>query len=101
VVASSGVVAPAVPTYFTPIKSRGVTHGVLAPSNSLLSEVVMHTTVIGLFCGLLLGLAWTTGGFEGLVVTAALGIIGFVVGKVIAGDVDLDQYLGGSRRSSR
>lgn len=62
----------------------------------------MHPTVIGLFCGLLLGLAWTTGGFEGLVVTAALGIIGFVLGKVIAGDVDLNQYFGGSsNRSSR
>lgn len=62
----------------------------------------MHPTVIGLFCGLLLGLAWTTGGFEGLVVTAALGIIGFVLGKVIAGDVDLNQYFSGSsNRSSR
>lgn len=61
----------------------------------------MHPTVIGLFCGLLLGLAWVTGDFEGFVITAALGIIGFVVGKVIAGDVDLNQYLGGSSRSSR
>ena len=61
----------------------------------------MHPTVIGLLCGLLLGLAWTMGGFEGLVVTAALGIIGFVLGKVIAGDVDLNQYFGGSSRSSR
>ena len=61
----------------------------------------MHPTVIGLFCGLLLGLAWAAGGFEGLVVTAALGIIGFVVGKVLAGDVDLNQYLGGANRSTR
>jgi uncharacterized membrane protein YeaQ/YmgE (transglycosylase-associated protein family) len=61
----------------------------------------MHPTVIGLFCGLILGLAWTTGGFGGLVITAALGIIGFVVGKAIAGEVDLNQYLGGSNRSSR
>jgi hypothetical protein len=61
----------------------------------------MHPTVIGLFCGLLLGLAWATGGFEGLVITAALAIIGFVVGKVIAGDVDLNDYFGGSNRSSR
>ncbi len=61
----------------------------------------MHPTVIGLFCGLLLGLAWVTGGFEGFVIAAALGIIGFVVGKVIAGEVDLTQYLGGSNRSSR
>jgi uncharacterized membrane protein YeaQ/YmgE (transglycosylase-associated protein family) len=61
----------------------------------------MHPTVIGLLCGLILGLAWTTGGFGGLVITAALGIIGFVVGKLIAGEVDLNQYLGGSNRSSR
>jgi uncharacterized membrane protein YeaQ/YmgE (transglycosylase-associated protein family) len=61
----------------------------------------MHPTVIGLFCGLLLGLAWVTGGFGGLVITAALGIIGAVVGKVVAGEVDLNQYLGGSGRSSR
>ncbi|MGH3478837.1 MAG: hypothetical protein ACRDQD_18615 [Nocardioidaceae bacterium] len=61
----------------------------------------MHATVIGLFCGLFLGLAWAAGGFEGLVVTAALGIIGFVIGKVIAGEVDLNQYFGGSSRSSR
>ena len=61
----------------------------------------MHPTVIGLFCGLILGLAWTTGGFGGLVITAAMGIICFVVGKVIAGDVDMNQYLGGSNRSSR
>lgn len=61
----------------------------------------MHPTVIGLFCGLLLGLTWVAGGFEGLIVTAALGIIGFVVGKVIAGDVDFSEYFGGSNRSSR
>ena len=61
----------------------------------------MHPTLVGLFCGLLLGVAWAAGGFEGLVVTAALGIIGFVVGKVIAGEVDLNQYFGGSSRSPR
>ena len=61
----------------------------------------MHPTVIGLFCGLLLGVAWAAGGFEGLVITAALGIIGFVLGKVIAGDLDLNQYFGGSSRSPR
>lgn len=61
----------------------------------------MHPAMIGLISGLLLGLAWVSGGFEGLVVTAALGIIGLVVGKVVAGDVDLNQYFGGSSRSSR
>jgi uncharacterized membrane protein YeaQ/YmgE (transglycosylase-associated protein family) len=61
----------------------------------------MHPAMIGLISGLILGLAWVSGGFEGLVVTAALGIIGLVVGRVVAGDVDLNQYFGGSSRSSR
>lgn len=61
----------------------------------------MHPAVIGLFCGLLLGIAWAADGFGGLVIAAALGIIGFVVGKVAAGEVDLNQYFGGSRGSSR
>jgi uncharacterized membrane protein YeaQ/YmgE (transglycosylase-associated protein family) len=61
----------------------------------------MHPAMIGLISGLILGLAWISGGFEGLVVTAALGIIGLVVGRVVAGDVDLNQYFGGSSRSSR
>jgi uncharacterized membrane protein YeaQ/YmgE (transglycosylase-associated protein family) len=50
---------------------------------------------------LILGLAWSAGGFVGLVVTAALGIIGAVVGRVAAGEIDLNQYLGGSGRSRR
>jgi len=61
----------------------------------------MNPAIVGLLTGLILGLAWTTGGFAGLVITAALGIIGLVVGRVVAGDVDVNQYFGGSRRSSR
>jgi uncharacterized membrane protein YeaQ/YmgE (transglycosylase-associated protein family) len=61
----------------------------------------MNPAIVGLLSGLILGLAWASGGFQGLVITAALGIIGLVVGKVVAGDVDLNQYLGGSNRSSR
>ena len=61
----------------------------------------MNPAIAGLFTGLVLGLAWAAGGFQGLVITAALGIIGLVVGKVVAGDVDLNQYFGGSNRSSR
>lgn len=59
----------------------------------------MHPAIVGLFTGLVLGLAWSAHGFEGLVITAALGIIGLVVGKVVAGDVDINQYLGGGRSS--
>jgi len=61
----------------------------------------MHPAIVGLLSGLVLGLAWASGGFEGFVITAALGIIGMVVGKVVAGDVDINQYFSGSDRTSR
>lgn len=56
----------------------------------------MPPSTVGLFTGLLLGLAWVVGGFDAAVGTAVLGGIGFVVGKVGAGQLDLSQYLGGS-----
>jgi len=52
-------------------------------------------TAIGMFAGLLLGLAWVIGGFDAFVGTAVLGLIGFVIGKVAAGQLDLTKYLGG------
>jgi hypothetical protein len=61
----------------------------------------MPPTTVGLFAGLLLGLAWVIGGFDAFVGTALLGALGFVVGKVVAGQLDLTQYLGGSSRAGR
>ena len=61
----------------------------------------MSPTVVGLFTGLLLGLAWVVGGFYAFVGVAVLGGIGLFVGKVIAGEIDLTPYLGGGRRSSK
>ncbi|WP_159792760.1 hypothetical protein [Puerhibacterium puerhi] len=61
----------------------------------------MSPTIVGLFTGLLLGLAWVIGGFDAFVGTAVLGLIGWVVGKVVAGQLDLTRYLGGSGRDGR
>lgn len=61
----------------------------------------MPPSVIGLFTGLLLGLAWVVGGFDAFLGTALLGAVGFVVGKVAAGQLDLTAYLGGGRRDMR
>jgi hypothetical protein len=61
----------------------------------------MPPTTVGLFTGLLLGLAWVVGGFEAFVGTAVLGLVGFVVGKVVAGELDLTIYLGGGGRGPR
>lgn len=62
----------------------------------------MPLTIVGLFTGLLLGLAWVIGGFDAFVGTALLGAVGFVVGKVVSGQLDLTRYLGGgSSRAPR
>lgn len=60
----------------------------------------MSPTIVGLFTGLLLGLAWAIGGFPAFVGTGVLAVIGFVVGKVVDGQLDLTQYLGGSGRKA-
>lgn len=44
----------------------------------------MSSSTIGLFTGLILGIAWVTGEFDAFVGTALLGLIGFVVGKIAA-----------------
>jgi len=61
----------------------------------------MTSTTIGLFTGLLLGIAWAVGGFDAFVGTAVLGLIGFVIGKIAAGQIDLQRYLGGPRQRQR
>ena len=48
-----------------------------------------YTTVVCLFAGLVLGLAFAAGGFGALVLTALLGAGGVVVAKVLEGEIDL------------
>lgn len=54
----------------------------------------MQTSTIGLFVGLLLGLALAFDGLGAMVVVAFIGAIGFLVGKVLDGDLDVSQYVG-------
>jgi hypothetical protein len=56
----------------------------------------MSSSTTGLFAGLVLGIAWVLGGFDAFVGTAVLGLIGFVVGKIAAGEINLQRYLGGA-----
>jgi uncharacterized membrane protein len=53
----------------------------------------MSTTVIGLFTGLLVGLAIAIDGFNGFLLLVVFGALGVVVGKVIDGDIDLSSML--------
>ncbi len=60
----------------------------------------MQTTTIGLFVGLILGLALAFEGFGDMLIVAFCGALGFVVMKVVEGDLDLTEYINGSRRGS-
>jgi uncharacterized membrane protein YeaQ/YmgE (transglycosylase-associated protein family) len=59
----------------------------------------VSTTVIGLFVGLLFGLAIAIDGFSGFLLLLVFGAIGVIVAKVIDGELDLSTVL--NSRSSR
>ena len=60
----------------------------------------MTRTNMGIIVGLVLGMALVLGSFGDMLIVALFAVIGFVVAKVIEGDLDLSPYLTG-RRSSR
>ena len=61
----------------------------------------MQPTVVGLFVGLLLGLALAFDGFGSMLIVAFCGAVGWVVMKVVQGEIDLTPYLGGASRTRR
>jgi hypothetical protein len=52
----------------------------------------MSMAVIGLVVGMALGFAGYFGGFGAFLLVAALGAVGFVVGKFIDGDLELGEF---------
>ncbi|TKV55986.1 DUF2273 domain-containing protein [Nakamurella flava] len=60
----------------------------------------MNRPIIGAAVGLILGLALAFGSFGQMLIVLFFGLIGLVVGKVLAGEIDVSQYLSG-RRSGR
>ena len=56
----------------------------------------MTRTTLGVMTGLVLGLALAFGSFGQMLIVALFAVIGFVVAKVLEGDLDLGSYL--SRR---
>ena len=65
----------------------------------------MSPTSIGLFAGLLVALITVIGGGSGgwgaFFLALVLGAVGLVVGRVVSGQLDLTQYIGGSGRGQR
>lgn len=57
----------------------------------------MNATHTGLLAGLILGAAWAIDGFGALFVALILGVIGFVAGRVVDGELDLGELLGRGR----
>ena len=61
----------------------------------------MQPTIVGLFVGLLLGLALAFDGFGSMLIVAFCGAVGYVVMKVVGGEIDLTPYLGGGANRMR
>lgn len=57
----------------------------------------MTRTYMGIIVGLLLGLAFVLVGFGDMLIVALFAVIGFVVAKVVEGELDLAPYLSGRR----
>ena len=58
----------------------------------------MQPTVVGLFVGLILGLAVVLEGFGEMLIVALCGAFGLLVMKVVEGEIDVTEYLGGKNR---
>jgi hypothetical protein len=54
-------------------------------------EENMSATTLGTLVGIVLGAAWAFGSFGQMLVIALFAIIGFVVAKVVEGDIDLGE----------
>lgn len=53
----------------------------------------MTRTTVGVVIGLALGLALAFGSFGQMLIVALFAVVGFVVAKVLEGDLDLGPYL--------
>jgi hypothetical protein len=60
----------------------------------------MTRTALGTVIGLALGLALAFGSFGQMLIVALFAAVGFIVAKVLEGDLDLSPYLS-RRRSGR
>ncbi|MGW3915722.1 hypothetical protein ACWEBX_29970 [Streptomyces sp. NPDC005070] len=52
----------------------------------------MSLAVIGMIAGMALGFAGYFGGFGAFLLVAALGAVGFVVGRLLEGDLDIGAF---------
>ncbi len=60
---------------------------------------MLSPSVLGVVVGLALGYAAAFGGFSEFVIVAVFAAVGYVVGKVVEGQIDIGAFLGS--RSNR
>ncbi|MFG2698521.1 hypothetical protein ACIHEI_19385 [Kitasatospora sp. NPDC051984] len=51
----------------------------------------MNVALVGMLAGMALGFAGYFGGFAAFLLVAALGAVGFVVGRLVEGDLELGE----------
>ena len=61
---------------------------------------MMQTTTVGLFVGLVLGLALAFEGFGAMLIVGFMGVLGYLAAKVVQGELDLSEYIGAGSRTS-
>ncbi|MEU5399244.1 MULTISPECIES: hypothetical protein [unclassified Streptomyces] len=61
----------------------------------------MGMAVVGLVAGMALGFAGYFGGFGAFLLVAALGAVGFVVGRFLDGDLEPGDFFRGRERGDR
>jgi hypothetical protein len=54
---------------------------------------------VGLLFGTALGFAIVVGGLTAFLVVLVLGVLGFLVGRAMSGDLDMSGMMGGRRRT--
>jgi uncharacterized membrane protein len=58
----------------------------------------MRIKYIALIAGLVIGFVWMAVGFERLVVVLVFGLVGYVVGRVLEGEFDVQRFIDELRR---
>jgi hypothetical protein len=58
----------------------------------------MSTPMVGMLVGMALGLAAALGGFGAFLLVAALGVVGFLVGRFLDGDLDISELFSSRNR---
>jgi uncharacterized membrane protein len=54
---------------------------------------------VGLLFGVALGFAIVVGGLTAFLIVLVLGVLGFLVGRALTGELDMSGLLGGRRRT--